>query len=55
MIIADFSKKNLDKENKIQKLKKSAICEGALDGTLTFFWERSRKDGKEPSQEHISA
>ena len=31
MIIADFSKKNLVEENKIQKLKKSAIYEGDLE------------------------
>ena len=30
MIIADFLKRNLVEENKIQKLKKSAIYEGDL-------------------------
>ena len=54
MIIADFSKKNLVKENKIQKLKKSAIYKGDLEEHWSFFRERSRMDGKEPLQEHAS-
>ena len=36
MIIADFSKKNLVGENKIQKLKKSAIYEGDLEDHWPF-------------------
>ena len=36
MIIADFSKKNLVKENKTQKLRKSAICEGDLEERCFF-------------------
>ena len=49
-----FRKKNLVKENKIQKLKKSALYKGDLEEHWSFFWKRSRMDGKEPLQEHIS-
>ena len=47
-------KKKLFEENKTQKFKKSAIYEGDLKEHWPFSWKRSRMDGKEPLQEHIS-
>ena len=54
MIIADFSKKPLVEENKIQKFKKSAMYQGDLKEHWPFSGKEAEWNRKEPLQEHNS-
>ena len=49
-----FFEKKLTKVEKNTKVEKISYQWRRSQRRLTFFWERSKMDGKEPLQEHIS-